>query len=142
MTDDCIFYYYYRFETHEGLVQCYMDQSRHREAVSAATAACKALNNSARSLTLLAQVLHQDPLQLSTPKAKVCAEKALAADPAHLPAVYVLANILEADNELQQAINLLTSNLAHHSTSKLHKMLADLYGKNHEEEKARFHIIR
>ena len=118
-----------------------MDQSRHREAVSAATAACKALNNSARSLTLLAQVLHQDPLQLSTPKAKVCAEKALAADPTHLPAVYVLANILEVDNELQQAINLLTSNLAHHSTSKLHKMLADLYGKNHEEEKARFHII-
>ena len=67
----------HRYESHEGLVDCYMAQGRHREAVSAATTACKSLNNSPRSLTLLARVLHKDPLQLSMPKAKVTIEAKL-----------------------------------------------------------------
>ena len=129
----------HRYETHDGLVECYLAQSRHREAVSVATSACKSLNNSPRGLSLLASVLHKDPLQLSMPKAKVCAEKALNADPNHLPAVYVLASILEAENDLEGAITLLKTQLSQHSTSKLHKMLADLLGKTHEEEKAMEH---
>jgi len=130
----------HRYETHEGLVECYLAQSRHREAVSVATSACKALNNSARGLSLLASVLHKDPLQLSMPKAKACAEKALNADPNHLPAVYVLASILEAESHLEGAVVLLKSQLNSHSnTSKLHLMLADLLGKLHDEERAMDH---
>ena len=135
----CVGCYHCRYETHDGLVDCYLAQSRHREAVSVATTACKSMNNSARGLSLLASVLHKDPLQLSEQKAKACAEKALRADPNHLPAVYVLGSILEAENDLQGAITLLRSQLNHHSTSKLHLMLADLLGKVHEEEKAMDH---
>ena len=129
----------YRYETHKGLVDCYLDQSRHREAVSVATAACKALNNSPRSLTLLATVLIKDPLQLSTAKAKPLVEKALKADSNHLPAVYLMAKIHEQEMNLEGAIELLRKQLATHSTCKLHLMLADLLGKTHDEEKAMDH---
>ena len=61
---------------------------------------------------------------------QVCAERALAADPHHLPAVYVLASVLEADNRIDAAIELLRSHLNHQSTSQLHLMLADLLGKD------------
>lgn len=129
----------YRYETHKGLVDCYLEQARHREAVSVATQACKALNNSPRGLTLYATVLIKDPLQLSTTKAKPLVEKALAADPNHLPAVYLLAKILEQEMNLEKAIDLLRKQLANHSTCKLHLMLADLLSKTHDEEKAMDH---
>ena len=78
---------------------------------SVATSACKSLNNSPRSLTLLATVLTKDPLQLSTTKAKPLVEKALAADPNHLPAVYLLAKILEQESNIEAAIELLKKQL-------------------------------
>ena len=91
-----------------GFIDCYLAQSRHREAVSVATAACKCLNNSPRALTLYAQVLLKDPLQLSLQKAKSLLEKALVADPHHLPAVYLLAELLEQEMNLDQAIEWIT----------------------------------
>ena len=77
-----------------------------------ATQACKALNNSPRGLTLYATVLIKDPLQLSTTKAKPLVEKALATDPNHLPAVYLLAKILEQEMNLEAAIELLRKQLS------------------------------
>ena len=56
---------------------------------------------------MYATVLIKDPLQLSTTKAKPLVEKALAADPNHLPAVYLLAKILEQEMKLEAAIELL-----------------------------------
>jgi hypothetical protein len=47
------------------MVDCYLAQSRHREAVSVATSSCKQLNNSPRALTLYANVLFKDPLQVT-----------------------------------------------------------------------------
>ena len=91
---------YYRYETHKGLVDCYLAQSRHREAISVATTACKQLSNSQRALTLFATVLAKDPLNMSTGKAKTLLEKALNADPNHLPAIYLLAEIYEQDLEV------------------------------------------
>ena len=79
---------------------------------SVATQACKSLNNSPRSLTLYATVLIKDPLQLSTAKAKPLVEKALATDPNHLPAVYLLAKILEQETNLEAAIELLRKQLS------------------------------
>ena len=78
---------------------------------SVATQACKSLNNSPRGLTLYATVLIKDPLQLSTSKAKPLVEKALATDPNHLPAVYLLAKILEQEMNLEAAIELLKKQL-------------------------------
>lgn len=106
---------------------------------SVATAACKQMNNSPRALTLYAQVLLKDPLQLSLQKAKSLLEKALVADPCHLPAVYLLTELLEQEMNLEQAIDLLKRQLAMHSTCKLHQMLADLLAKTHDEEKAMEH---
>lgn len=127
----------YRYETHKGLVDCYLAQSRHREAVSVATAACK--QGSQRVLTLLATVLAKDPLQLSLAKAKSLLEKALAADPHYLPAVYLLAEILEQEGSIEQAVDLLRKQLKNQSSGKLHQMLADLLAKTHDEEKAMEH---
>jgi cytochrome c-type biogenesis protein CcmH/NrfG len=72
------------------------------------------LNNSPRGLTLYATVLIKDPLQLSTTKAKPLVEKALAADPNHLPAVYLLAKILEQEMNLEKAIDLLKKQLGNY----------------------------
>ena len=47
-----------------GLVDCYVTQSRHREAASAAATACQQLNSSARALTLYASVVAKDPYQV------------------------------------------------------------------------------
>jgi anaphase-promoting complex subunit 7 len=129
----------YRYEIHKGLVDCYLAQSRHREAVSVATAACKQLNNSQRALTLFATVLSKDPLHMSTAKAKALLEKALATDPHYLPAVYLLSEILEQEVDTEKAIELLRKQLNHQSTGKLHQMLADLLAKSHDEEKAMHH---
>ena len=82
------------------MVDCYLAQSRHREAISVATTACKQLSNSQRALTLFATVLAKDPLNMSTGKAKTLLEKALNADPNHLPAIYLLAEIYEQDLEV------------------------------------------
>ena len=84
------------------MVDCYLAQSRHREAVSVATSSCKQLNNSPRALTLYANVLYKDPLQLSATKAKSLLEKALVANQHYLPAVYLLAEILEQEMNLDQ----------------------------------------
>ena len=60
---------------------------------------------------MYATVLIKDPLQLSTTKAKPLVEKALATDPSHLPAVYLLAKILEQEGNLEAAIEILRKQL-------------------------------
>ena len=117
----------YRYETHKGLVDCYLAQSRHREAISVATTACKQLSNSQRALTLFATVLAKDPLNMSTAKAKTLLEKALNADPTHLPAIYLLAEIYEQELELEKAKELLNKALKTQSTGKLHQMLGKIF---------------
>ena len=116
---------FHRYETHKGLVDCYLAQSRHREAISVATTACKQLSNSqVRALTLFATVLAKDPLNMSTAKAKTLLEKALNQDPNHLPAIYLLAEIFEQELELEKAKELLNKALKNQSTGKLHQMVS------------------
>ena len=54
-----------------GLVDCYVTQSRHREAASAAATACQQLGSSARALTLYASVVAKDPYQVCRTKRAV-----------------------------------------------------------------------
>lgn len=63
----------------------------------------------------------------------------MAANPNHLPAVYLLVEILEQEMHLDQAIALLKKHLVKQSTCLLHQMLADLLAKTHDEEGAMEH---
>jgi len=128
----------YRFETHKGMVDCYLGLSRQREAVTAATSACKYLSNSPRALTLYATVLLKEPLSVA--RAKSLLER--AASTHHLPAVYLLVDLLDREGATGRAIDLLQSQLVHSSTPTLHQKLADMLAKNNEEEKAMEHYSK
>jgi len=127
----------YRYEAHKGVIDCYLGLGRQREAVTVATAACKQLNNSPRALTLYATVLMKEPLSVA--RAKNLLEKASTGPGGHLPAVYMLADLLDREGNAERAVEILRIQLQHHSTCQLHQMLADLLAKNNEEEKAMEH---
>lgn len=129
----------YRYDLQKGLIDCYLAQNKYREAASVATTACKQMSNSARSLTLCASVVVKDPYQTAAPRAKTYLEKALNHDATYLPAVYLLAEILDREGHAQEAITLLKKQLTHQSNSKLHQVLADLLAKTHDDEKAMEH---
>jgi len=130
----------HRFEAHRGMVDCYLGLSRQREAVTVATGACKHLSNSPRSLTLYATVLLKEPL--SCARAKSLLEK--AAGTGHLPAVYLLVELLDREGATQRAVDLLTSQLVHTSTATLHQKLGDMLVRvgQGQEEKAVEHYSR
>jgi len=125
----------HRFEAHKGMVDCYMGLSRQREAVTVATGACKNLSNSPRALTLYATVLLKEPLSVA--RAKSLLER--AAGTGHLPAVYLLVDLLDREGAGPRAIELLTRQLGQSSTATLHQLLADLLAKAGQEERAMEH---
>ncbi|XP_033646823.1 anaphase-promoting complex subunit 7-like [Asterias rubens] len=124
----------FRFEAHQGLVDCYVKASRIREALTTASNACKVLSNSARSLTLFASVLAKD--SLSVDKAKSMLEKALAQEPTYLEAVYLLAEVLGEEQRYTAAIDLLRRQLQQQSTCQLHQMLGDFLSLNNDLQEA------
>jgi len=130
----------HRFEAHRGMVDCYLGLSRQREAVTVATGACKHLSNSPRSLTLYATVLLKEPL--SCARAKSLLEK--ASGTGHLPAVYLLVELLDREGATQRAVELLTNQLVHTSTATLHQKLGDLLSRVGvgQEERAVEHYSR
>uniref|UniRef100_A0A1B6MFT6 Anaphase-promoting complex subunit 7 n=1 Tax=Graphocephala atropunctata TaxID=36148 RepID=A0A1B6MFT6_9HEMI len=130
----------YRYEPYKGLVDCYVAQHRIREAVSFASNCCKQLNNAPRALTLYASVLMKDPVTVC--KAKTLLEKALQQDDCHLPAVYLLVEILEQEDSLEAVVALLEKQVTINPTSKLHQMLGDIYARISDEQKAfeNYHI--
>jgi len=122
----------HRFEAHKGMVDCYLGLSRQKEAVTVATGACKHLSNSARALTLYATVLLKEPLSVA--RAKSLLERASATG--HLPAVYLLVELLDREGAAVRAIELLQRQLEGTSTATLHQLLADLLAKGGQEERA------
>lgn len=128
----------YRHEAYKGMVDCYLAQLRNNDAAAIASNACKHLGHTPRALTLYASVLMKSPM--SVEKAKVCLEKALKQDPAHLPAVYLLAEVLEQQRAYDRGIQLLQRQLELHSTCRLHQMLGDFYARTGEHEKALQHF--
>ncbi len=131
----------WRYEVHHGLIDCYLEQARHKEAVSLAATACVELKNSARAFTLFAKVLVKDPNQTSPTRAKNMLEKALSQDPSHLPAVYMMASLLEQESKVDKAIELLEKQIERHSTSKLHLVLAELFAKSYDDDTAHDHYM-
>jgi len=128
----------HRFEAHKGMVDCYLGLSRQREAVTVATGACKHLSNSPRALTLYATVLLKEPLSVA--RAKSLLERAAATG--HLPAVYLLVDLLDREGATVRAIELLQRQLEGTSTATLHQLLADLLAKGGQEERAIQHYTQ
>jgi len=125
----------HRFEAHKGMVECYLGLSRQREAVTVATTACKQLANSPRALTLYATVLLKEPLSVA--RAKSLLERGAAAG--HLPAVYLLADLLDREGAQARAVEVVSRQLEATATATLHQLLADLLAKAGQEERAVHH---
>ena len=117
------------------MVDCYLGLSRQREAVTIATGACKNLSNSPRALTLYATVLLKEPLSVA--RAKSLLERAAATG--HLPAVYLLAELLDREGAGSRALELVTKQLGVVSTATLHQLMGDLLAKAGQEERAMEH---
>ncbi|GAB1607142.1 anaphase-promoting complex subunit 7-like [Argonauta hians] len=120
----------YRFEAHKGLIDCYMASHRPREAINLAGKAVRQLGNNARSLTLYASVLSEEPT--TAIKAKQYVEKAMKLDSSYLEAVYVMTVILGKEQQYDKAIELLRKTLVHHNTCHLHQMLGDFLSQTNE----------
>lgn len=120
----------YRFEAHKGLIDCYMASHRPREAINLAGKAVRHLGNNARSLTLYASVLSEEPT--TAVKAKQYVEKAMKLDASYLEAVYVMTFILGKEQQYDKAIELLRKTLVNHNTCHLHQMLGDFLSQTNE----------
>jgi len=125
----------FRFEAHQGMVDCNIGLQRQREAITIATGACKQLGNSPRALTLYASVLLKEPLSVA--RAKTLLERASSGG--HLPAIYLLVDLLEREGANDRAVDLLKRTLVQQNTSRLHQLLADLLAKQGQEEVAMEH---
>lgn len=128
----------YRYESHKGLVDCYLALHRTREAIEIANEACRQLGHNARALTLYASVLRNYPS--SSDKAKSLLERALKLDPTYLNAVYLLANIYEQERLYEKGIELLKKQTEQQSNCQLHQMLGDFLARTNEHEKALHHF--
>lgn len=123
-----------RFEAHHGLIGCYLNTHRNREAISQAKEAFNALGQSARSLTLYGTVLAKEPLHVD--KAKSYLERALRVDHLHTAAVYPLAEIHASLREYEKGADLLRKQLVLQSTGKLHQVLGDFLSQLKEYQEA------
>ena len=117
------------------MVECYLGLSRQREAVTVATTACKQPANPPRALTLYATVLLKEPLSVA--RAKSLLERGAAAG--HLPAVYLLADLLDREGAQARAVEVVSRQLEVTATATLHQLLADLLAKAGQEERAVHH---
>jgi len=77
-------------------------------------------------------VLLKEPLSVA--RAKSLLERASATG--HLPAVYLLVELLDREGAAVRAIDLLQRQLEGTSTATLHQLLADLFAKGGQEERA------
>ncbi|OQR71107.1 anaphase-promoting complex subunit 7-like [Tropilaelaps mercedesae] len=129
----------YRFEPYIGQVTLYLAENRLPDAHIAAANATRQLGQTARTLTLRADVLMKNPGQQD--KAKTYLERALVHGPAYLPAIYSLAEIYESTRNYEAGVQLLQEKLQLvGSTPKLHRLLGEFLHKVHEPEQALFHF--
>ncbi|XP_076453110.1 anaphase-promoting complex subunit 7-like isoform X1 [Babylonia areolata] len=112
-----------RFETYQGLVDCYVTSHRLRDAVTLATRAFSQLGCSARTSTLLASVLAKSPTTVT--KAKPYLEKAMKLDPSYVDAVYIMADICAQEHDYDRSITLLRQALQTQNDARLHEKLGD-----------------
>uniref|UniRef100_A0A182N6V6 Uncharacterized protein n=1 Tax=Anopheles dirus TaxID=7168 RepID=A0A182N6V6_9DIPT len=113
----------YRYEIHKALVDNYLITGRYREAQLQALKAVKMLGEMARTLVLVARTNMKD--DSTQPKAKALCLKALSMNENFLPAVFLLAEIYERENDNSARLKLLTKHAMHSQSVKLHVMLGE-----------------
>ncbi|GAB6028709.1 Anaphase promoting complex subunit 7, variant 2 [Chamberlinius hualienensis] len=128
----------YSFEAHQGLVKIYLSQHRNRDAETIAKNACMQLGQTSRTLLLYASVLAADPG--SVDKAEAYLERALKLDPTNVEVVYQLAEICQQERRYEKGIDLLLKHAELHSTSHLHRLLAEFYNQVNNSDKALEHF--
>ncbi|XP_044272274.1 anaphase-promoting complex subunit 7 [Tribolium madens] len=129
----------FRYDLHQCVVECYMKMNRLREAESMAQNACKQLNYSPHSVTLHASVLLKDPMTSGKAVRKLL-EKAVGQEKTFsTKAVCMLVELLEQEQQYDQARQLLLKHVEQHPTSRIHQMLGDCYVNLHKDEEAFHH---
>ncbi|XP_021959709.2 anaphase-promoting complex subunit 7 isoform X1 [Folsomia candida] len=127
-----------RFEPHNGLVRCYLELQRYRDASTVANGAMKKLGQTPRVLTMCAQPLSKEPLNFS--KAKSCLDKALQLNKRHWPAVLTLTQILEEEGHYDVAVQKLQEYADGGPTRvRFHLRMAHLLSKMRSNDEAADH---
>uniref|UniRef100_A0A1L8DX41 Putative anaphase-promoting complex apc subunit 7 n=1 Tax=Nyssomyia neivai TaxID=330878 RepID=A0A1L8DX41_9DIPT len=114
----------YRFEMYKGLVDTYMRMLRFREAQTMASNAVRFLGQSPRTFVLLARTYVRDVMVKF--QAKSMLEKALELDENYLPAVFMIAELMQEEGDSAGAIKLLKKQANVQPNSKVHSMLGDI----------------
>ncbi|VVC31787.1 Hypothetical protein CINCED_3A017194 [Cinara cedri] len=122
------------FDPHKGIVDCYIAQHKMRNAITAASNCCKQMDNHPKAYTLYSSILIKDPNTVG--KAKILLQRAINVDDGYLPAIYMLAQILEQEGNYSSAIILLHRQALNQPTCRLYQMLGDLSVKQNQLEKA------
>ncbi|KAK9687581.1 Tetratricopeptide repeat [Popillia japonica] len=123
-----------RFEAHKGAIDCYIALNRVREAITTATNLCTQMNNNPHALTLYASVIIKEPTM--TTKTRDLLEFSLIQDPSHLPAIWLLAELLEIEQKHEEAYTILSKHVKEYPNSRTHQLLADCLLKLQREEEA------
>ncbi|XP_058130004.1 anaphase-promoting complex subunit 7 [Anopheles ziemanni] len=127
----------YRYEFHKALVDNYLNVGRVREAQMQAMKAVKMLGESARTLVLLARTYIKD--ENARPKAKALCIKALGMNENFLPAVYILAELYQRENDLAARLKLLKKHAGMTQNCKLHIMLGEMLNNEKDHNGAMDH---
>ncbi|KFB35444.1 AGAP003902-PA-like protein [Anopheles sinensis] len=127
----------YRYEFHKALVDNYLNLGRVREAQMQAMKAVKMLGESARTLVLLARTYMKD--ENARPKAKALCIKALGMNENFLPAVYLLAELYQRENDLAARQKLLKKHASMTQNCKLHIMLGEMLNNEKDHNGAMDH---
>lgn len=121
----------YRYEVHRCLVDTYINMNRLREAQAQAMKALKSIGETPRLLVLLGRTYQKD--DSTRAKAKTLFQKALEINENYLPAVYLLADLYQQENDVTNCMKLLKKHTLLTQNCKLHAMLGDLlsHDKDH-----------
>ncbi|XP_058814879.1 anaphase-promoting complex subunit 7 [Topomyia yanbarensis] len=127
----------YRYEVHKVLVDTYININRLREAQVQALKALKTIGESPRLLVLLGRTYLKD--DGTKGKAKTLFQKALELNENYLPAVYLLADLYQYENDVASCMKLLKKHAMLTQNCKLHAMLGDLLSSDKDHSGALEH---
>ncbi|XP_055614250.1 anaphase-promoting complex subunit 7 [Uranotaenia lowii] len=128
----------YRYEVHKVLVETYLNMNRLREAQAQALKALKTIGETPRLLVLLGRTYLKDE-GITKAKAKTLFQKALELNENYLPAVYLLADVYQQENDVTNCMKLLKKHAMLTQNCKLHAMLGDLLSNDKDHTGALEH---
>lgn len=126
-----------RYEVHKVLVDTYLSMNRIREAQAQALKALKTVGETPRLLVLLGRTYLKD--DNTKPKAKTLFQKSLEINESYLPAVYLLADFYQQENDIVNCRKLLKKHAILTQNCKLHAMLGDLLSSDKDHSGALEH---